>query len=92
MKRFEHTKHTLQKVSDSNKFVVAEASSPACCSYITEILCQRSGFDSWQDTLPLVDITSISLDMELLQELSLLVLVDSKGLQLVRFLILMPLK
>lgn len=69
----------------SNEFAVSEANSSACCSYSTETLCKKSGFDSWQDTLPLIDITSFSLDMEVLQELSSVVLVDSKGLQQVSY-------
>lgn len=85
VKRFEHTKHNLEKNLGSNKFAVSEANSSTCCSYSTELLCQKSGFNSWRDTLPLVDITSIFLDMELLEELSSVVLVDSKGLHLVSF-------
>ncbi|KAF5933612.1 hypothetical protein HYC85_029783 [Camellia sinensis] len=43
---------------------------------------RRSGFDSWQGTIPIIDNTSVFLDMELLQELSQIVLVDAEELQL----------
>ncbi|XP_048323691.2 midasin isoform X2 [Ziziphus jujuba] len=80
-KRFKQVKRGVEKKLGCDKFAVSEANSSACCSYSTETLCQKSGFDSWQETLPLIDITSFSLDMELLQKLSSVVLVDSKGLQ-----------
>ncbi|CAL5372437.1 unnamed protein product [Camellia sinensis] len=43
---------------------------------------RRSGFDSWQGIIPIIDNTSVFLDMELLQELSQIVLVDAEELQL----------
>ncbi|CAL5389752.1 unnamed protein product [Camellia sinensis] len=43
---------------------------------------KTSSFDSWQGTIPIIDNTSVFLDMELLQELSQIVLVDAEELQL----------
>ncbi|KAL5579519.1 hypothetical protein UlMin_011961 [Ulmus minor] len=81
-KRFDHVKTILEKLSGHNIHDVTEANSPGFCSYSTEILCQESGFDSWQDTLSLIDTTSFYLDMELLQELAPTLLVDSGRTQL----------
>ena len=61
-----------------------EAKLSGFCLYPTEILCQKSGFDSWQETRPLIDITSFSLDMELLQGLSYVLVLDSDELKEVR--------
>ena len=51
--------------------------------FCPEILCRKSRFDSWQDTLPLIDRTSPFLDIMLLQKLSSFLLLDLKRLQLV---------
>ena len=83
-KRFEHEKQKLEANLGVSEHSSSEANSAACCIFCPEILCRKSGFDSWQDTLPLDDSTSFFLDMELLQELSSILLVDPKGLQLVR--------
>lgn len=80
-KIFENRKQKLEE--SSNRHASSEADSSACCSFIPEVLCGKSGFESWQDTLPITDRTSFLLDLELLQELSFILLVDPKVLQLV---------
>lgn len=80
-KRFEHAKENLEKSMGLNQLAISKENSSGCCFYSTEILCQKYGFDSWQDILPLIDITSFFLDMELLRELSSALLVDSEGLK-----------
>ncbi|PON47074.1 Midasin [Parasponia andersonii] len=70
VKWFEQAKHNLEKILRHNKLDVSEANPSTFCSFSTEILCQKSGFESWQCTFPLIDATSFYLDMELLQELS----------------------
>ncbi|XP_030490703.2 midasin isoform X2 [Cannabis sativa] len=81
-KWFEQAKSNLEKHLQHNKLDVSGANSSTFCSFSNEILCQKSGFDSWRCTLPFVDTTSFYLDMELLQELSSAHLADSRELQL----------
>ncbi|XP_062087755.1 midasin isoform X2 [Humulus lupulus] len=80
----QQAKSNLEKNLQHNKLDVSGANSSTFCSFSNEILCQKSGFDSWQCTLPFVDTTSFYLDMELLQELSSAHLADSRELQLVK--------
>lgn len=84
LERFEHEKHKLEAKCgiEENSFLLENP--VACCVFCPEVLCRKAGFDSWQETHSIIDSTSFFLDMELLQELSLVVLVDAKELQLVR--------
>jgi hypothetical protein len=79
--RFEYEKQKLVANLGSSEHANPEANSAACCTFLPEILCRESWFKSWQDTLALSDSTSFSLDMELLQGLSSILLVDRKGLE-----------
>ncbi|KAK9282633.1 hypothetical protein L1049_010852 [Liquidambar formosana] len=79
--RFEHEQHKLEANLGSNEHTFSLANSVVCCVLCPEVLCWKSGFDSWQDTLPIIDNISFFLDMELLQELSKIVWVDGRGLQ-----------
>ncbi|GFY97181.1 midasin-like protein [Actinidia rufa] len=83
LRRFEHEKKKLEAVSVNPKSTSPVADLAACCIFSPDMLSRRSGFDSWQDTVPIIDNTSFFLDMELLQELSRIVLVDSEELRLV---------
>lgn len=83
-KWFEQAKDNLEKILRHNRLDVSEANSSTFCSFSTEILCQKSGFDSWQYTLPFIDTTSFYLDMELLRELSSAYLADSRELRPVK--------
>lgn len=55
-------------------------SSASCCLFTTEMLCQKSVFEGWQDTCPPVDNTSLFWDMELLEELTSIPLDNLEGL------------
>ncbi|OMO78608.1 hypothetical protein CCACVL1_14268 [Corchorus capsularis] len=79
-KKFEHEKcKSLNKHGSDN--ATYEENLAACCILSSGMLHTRSGFDSWLDILPIVDCASCFLDMELLQELSLLLLADSEELK-----------
>lgn len=82
--RLECEKKKLEDAVVSTKHAHPVANLAACCCFSPDLLCRRSGFDSWQDTLPIIDHTSFDLDMELLQELSQIVLVEAEELKLVR--------
>ncbi|OMP00558.1 hypothetical protein COLO4_12568 [Corchorus olitorius] len=79
-KKLEHEKcKSLNKHgSDDATF---EENLAACCILSSGMLHTRSGFDSWLDILPIVDCACCFLEMELLQELSLLLLADSEELK-----------
>ena len=81
--RFKQEKHKLEANLGFSEHLSSEANSAACCIFCPEILCRKSRFDSWQDTLPLIDRTSLFLDIMLLQKLSSFLLLDPKRLQLV---------
>lgn len=81
--RFKQEKHKLEANLGFSEHLSSEANSAASCIFCPEILCRKSGFDSWQDTLPLIDRTSLFLDIMLLQKLSSFLLLDPKRLQLV---------
>lgn len=55
------------------------------CSFTSELLCQKTVFEGWQDTLPPADATSLFWDMELLKELTSVPLDELEGLQKVIF-------
>ncbi|KAI4355485.1 hypothetical protein L6164_004254 [Bauhinia variegata] len=80
LSRFEYEKHKLHMSTGSSGLAVYGETSVACCSFTPEILCRKSGFSSWQDTLPPVDITSLFWDMDLLQELTSIHMDDLEGL------------
>ncbi|XP_058077090.1 midasin isoform X2 [Magnolia sinica] len=79
VERFEYERQHLEGASEKTD----ENSASFCCAFCPELLCRKAGFDSWLETLPLLDNKSFSLDMDLLQELSESVLVDTKDLCLV---------
>ncbi|KAJ9190362.1 hypothetical protein P3X46_001577 [Hevea brasiliensis] len=81
LERFGYEKQKLRAKLESDELTVFERNSASCCIFLPEILCLKSGFTSWQEALPLIDSTSFFLDMELLQNLSTIVLVDPRGLQ-----------
>ncbi|GAV80132.1 AAA_5 domain-containing protein [Cephalotus follicularis] len=72
LQRFEHEKRRLGKNLGSDEDDIYGAISACCCVVCPEMLCMKSCFDSWLGTLPIFDSASFFLDMELLQELSLL--------------------
>ncbi|KAJ1420361.1 P-loop containing nucleoside triphosphate hydrolase [Sesbania bispinosa] len=79
-KRFEHIKNRLQINTGYKDLSALAESQAACCSFTPEILCQKSVFEGWQDTFPIVDNGSLFWDMELLQELTSVPLDNLEGL------------
>ncbi|XVF74359.1 hypothetical protein PTKIN_Ptkin13bG0104300 [Pterospermum kingtungense] len=79
LRRFDFEKRKFLSPVDA----IFEANATAACCVLDSVMLRtRSGFDIWHDILPIVDCASCFLDMELLQELSLLTLVDNGKLQL----------
>ncbi|KAL8046294.1 hypothetical protein ABFX02_08G168300 [Erythranthe guttata] len=73
--------------SDKQMLVVKSASSKLaswpslcaeCCVFTPDVLYRRSGIKCWLKTQPVVDETSLCLDLELLQHLTKIVVVDSE--------------
>lgn len=82
--RFEYEKHKLEAKCGIEENPYLLENPVACCVFCPEISCMKAGFISWQETCSIIDSTGLFLDMELLQELSLVVLVDAEELQQVR--------
>lgn len=55
---------------------LAPALCTTCCVCTPDILCRRPGIESWIKTQPIVDETSLCLDLELLQQLTKITVVD----------------
>jgi midasin len=84
LKRFEYEKSKLEAKSKSVETATIEGNSISCCDFSPEARCTKPGFACWLETRPIIDNTSFFLDMDLLQKLSMIVLVDHKECQLVR--------
>lgn len=81
LRRLEYGQCKLEARLNSDEHTTSE---PACCIFCPETLCIKSGFDSWLDTLPIIDSASCFLDMELLQlfqELLVILIVEPGSLQ-----------
>ncbi|KAG6397962.1 hypothetical protein SASPL_139412 [Salvia splendens] len=72
--RWDFEKQKLKVKLESTKLFPALCS--ACCSVTPDILHIRSGLDCWIRTQPIVDETSLCLDLELLKHLTQSVVVD----------------
>lgn len=68
LERLDFEKQKFNVKLGTDKLVPALRS--ACCIFTPDILHRRSGLDCWIKTQPIVDETSISLDLELLQHLT----------------------
>ncbi|KAL2892752.1 Midasin [Bienertia sinuspersici] len=79
--RFESERNKLEAKSRSQTSGYALESS-ACCTLIPEILNFRCGLETWVESLPIIDETSLLLDLFLLQDLSSIILADTRDLQL----------
>ena len=75
--RVEHEKEKLKMTSISREY----SNYKCCCTFSSDILCLKSGFDSWMESLPLLDQRSFLMDVTLLNELSTCVLTDSEVYQ-----------
>ncbi|KAM7483877.1 hypothetical protein LguiB_008460 [Lonicera macranthoides] len=81
LRKVEYEKSKLEMNTSTIEAASSMADVSACCIFSPDILCKRSGFDSWLDTLPVVDHTSFFLDMGLLQNLARIVTADEEKLQ-----------
>lgn len=82
LKRFEYEKSKLEAKLKSVETATIEGNSISCCDFSPEARCTKPGFACWLETRPIIDNTSFFLDMDLLQKLSMIVLVDHKECQL----------
>lgn len=57
----------------------------SCCTVNPEIINFSCGFETWMQSLVIVDETSLFLDLFLLQDLSAIIFADPKDVQLVRY-------
>ncbi|KAA8540262.1 hypothetical protein F0562_024175 [Nyssa sinensis] len=87
LRRFEYEKQKLEVSMGTTRHPSSVENLAVCCVFSSDILCRGSGYDSWQDTLSIIDSTSLFLDMELLQELSKILLLDAEELHLLCLLI-----
>lgn len=77
--KYKYEKENLQMVFQSTRQSCTYAmgcSDATCCSLSPEMMCKKSGFDSWMATVPMFDQNSLLLDINLLQKLSKSVLGD----------------
>ena len=72
--RWDFEKQKLKVKLESTKLFPALCS--ACCAVTPDILHIRSGLDCWIRTQPIVDETSLCLDLELLKHLTQSVVVN----------------
>ncbi|XP_026437070.1 midasin-like [Papaver somniferum] len=79
--RFEFEKRKMESAL-LPKAQTFTGNSVDCCVFCPELLCSEPFYNSWRETLPLCDATSYSLDRDLLQNLSRIILVDEEELYL----------
>ncbi|CAN4116387.1 unnamed protein product [Withania somnifera] len=77
-RRFDFEKEKLVENLRSIKQAPRTSILPACCAFLPDMLCQRSTFDYWLETLPIVDDARFFLDTRLLQQLSTIALADGQ--------------
>ncbi|KAK4395085.1 Midasin, partial [Sesamum angolense] len=65
-----------QKLVALEAYKHASSTAPACCVFTPDMFSQRFGFNCWLKTQPIVDETSLCLDLELLQNLTKSAVVD----------------
>ncbi|KAI3455601.1 hypothetical protein Pfo_012264 [Paulownia fortunei] len=68
--RLDFEKQKLVAKLATTKLASWRALCSACCVFTPDVLCRRSGFECWLKTQPIVDETSLCLDLELLQHLT----------------------
>ncbi|KAI3975195.1 hypothetical protein MKX01_020596 [Papaver californicum] len=78
--RFEFEKHKMETALLPKGQTCVAGNSVDCCVICPELLCSKPFYNSWRETLPLCDATSFSLDRDLLQNLSRIILVDEEEL------------
>ncbi|GFQ03816.1 midasin [Phtheirospermum japonicum] len=75
--RSDYEKQKLVVKLSTPKIAPWSALCSACCVFSMDVLCRRPGLESWLKTQPILDETSLCLDLELLQHLTTITLVDS---------------
>ncbi|KAI3964519.1 hypothetical protein MKW92_001685 [Papaver armeniacum] len=78
--RFEFEKRKMETALLPKAQTCVAGNSVECCVICPELLCSEPFYNSWRETLPLCDATSFSLDRDLLQNLSRIILVDEEEL------------
>ncbi|KAL3824480.1 hypothetical protein ACJIZ3_020509 [Penstemon smallii] len=73
LKKLEEEKQQLEEKLGTRPAIIS-----ACCVFTPDILCRKSGFELWLKTQPIIDETSLFLDLELLQHLTKIAVVDIK--------------
>ncbi|KAL9235481.1 hypothetical protein vseg_010237 [Gypsophila vaccaria] len=81
LNRYENGKNKLEinAASPIHEYALA---SPKCCTIIPEIMCNMTGFETWIDSIPIADDTSLLIDLLLLEDLSKFVVADTRDLKL----------
>ncbi|KAL0415065.1 UNVERIFIED_CONTAM: Midasin, partial [Sesamum latifolium] len=74
--RLDFEKQKLVAKLGAYKHAPSPAPSSACCVFTPDVFSQKFGFDCWLKTEPIVDETSLCLDLELLQNLTKSAVVD----------------
>ncbi|KAK6125035.1 hypothetical protein DH2020_041213 [Rehmannia glutinosa] len=78
LERLDFEKQKLVVKLTTTKLAPWSALCSACCVFSPDVLCRRSGLECWLKTQPIVDETSLCLDLELLQHLTKITVVDIK--------------
>ncbi|XP_074294838.1 midasin-like [Silene latifolia] len=81
LNRYESEKNKLEMNAASPTTAYALAASE-CCTIIPEVMCNMSGFETWMESIPIADDTSLLLDLLLLEDLSEIVLADRSDMEL----------
>ncbi|KAK9734478.1 hypothetical protein RND81_04G142700 [Saponaria officinalis] len=81
LSRYESEKHKLETIAVS-PIREYDLAAPKCCTIIPEIMCNMSGFETWMDSIPIADETSLLIDLLLLEDLSKFVVADTRDLKL----------
>ncbi|KAL8154412.1 hypothetical protein V2J09_012172 [Rumex salicifolius] len=76
-KRFLDGRDKLKDLADSDANLSALANSASCCIMHPEMICSQSGHNCWLESLPLVDQSSLFLDLPLLQQMPGIILADA---------------
>lgn len=84
-RRFDFEKEKLEENLRNIKQAPRTSILPACCVFLPDMLCERSSFGCWLETLPIVDNASFFHDTRLLQQLSTIALADEEEQYQVRF-------
>lgn len=68
--RLDYEKQKLVEKFATTKFASFLEHGSTCCVFTPDVLCRRSGLECWLTTQPIVNETSLSLDLGLLHYLT----------------------